>query len=85
MEYGLLHYPGDVTKADAVQPGRILGADAFDRPWVVGDVEYAPGRNQTDVHLRPAEPDDVRAELAHLTDLVNSQGQIPPVFRRPVQ
>lgn len=81
--YGLIHFPGDVTPSDDLLPGRILGADAFDRPFVVGDVEFAPGRNQTDVHLRPAEPHEVRAEIERLMGLARTRGQLPAIFQPP--
>jgi hypothetical protein len=63
QRYEVLHYPGDLTGAEQMQPGRILGHDELCRPYEVLDAEYDPATGRTAVHLQYASTENLRAEL----------------------
>lgn len=76
-EYGVLHYAGDVTAADQVQPGMLLGTNELGVPWEVLDAEFDGQR--TTVQLQTATPDAIRAGVARVQEVVDTQ--LPAVQR----
>ena len=46
--YPVLRYPGNITGADAVQEGKLLGWDEVGRPYEVIDAEFIPERVEAD-------------------------------------
>jgi hypothetical protein len=63
QRYEVLHYRGNVTGSDTAQPGALLGADEFGRPYEVIDAEYDPDSDRTTVQLQYASPESIRAAM----------------------
>lgn len=70
LRFGSLSYPGDVTDADRLQPGRLLGQDPSGWPYEVAQVEYQPAVDRTVVLLQRATAETVQAVVDRLTGQV---------------
>jgi hypothetical protein len=72
IDFGELHYKGDKTQNEAVQPGKLFGRDETFRLMEVIDTEYDPTTDRTTVHLQWARPETLRAHQAS----IESQGSL---------
>lgn len=51
QRYEVLHYLGDLTGSESLQPGRILGHDETGRPYEVIDAEFEPASAHAEGHF----------------------------------